>query len=257
MPRRKNEGEIVIVPVRSVASPGRARAEAWQTRAMGEGEAASWDAEYAAGRYEDEPPVGFVDDIVAAAESLPPRARGLYVGCGNGRNYLPLCAAGLHLTGLDISRVALETLARRAPEYADRLVHGSLEDLPQDDVFDLVIGIQVFQHGDRETAHGLLRAALRRVAPGGLFCLRVNAVGTDVHPEHTVTEQAGDGGFTVRYLAGSKEGLRIHFYGEAELAALLPSESFAAVLPPRIHRTRRRIPDQGQWSQWEAIHRRR
>lgn len=28
----------------------------------------AWDAEYAAGRYVDDPPVGFVEDIVAAAK---------------------------------------------------------------------------------------------------------------------------------------------------------------------------------------------
>ena len=46
---------------------------------------ASWDAEYRRGRYSDEPPVGFADDIVAAARGHGV-SRGLYVGCGNGRN---------------------------------------------------------------------------------------------------------------------------------------------------------------------------
>ena len=35
---------------------------------------------------------------------------GLYVGCGNGRNLLPLLDAGLDLTGLDISRQAIAQL---------------------------------------------------------------------------------------------------------------------------------------------------
>jgi hypothetical protein len=51
----------------------------------------------------------------------------------------------------------------------------------------VVIGIQVFQHGDRAAAHEHLRAAQRRVTPGGLFCLRVNATATDIWPAHEVT----------------------------------------------------------------------
>src|SRR5882724_11713625 len=43
----------------------------------------AWDAEYAAGRYSGEPPVGFVDDILAAAKDAGV-AEGLYIGCGNG-----------------------------------------------------------------------------------------------------------------------------------------------------------------------------
>ncbi|MEU6388005.1 class I SAM-dependent methyltransferase [Streptomyces sp. NPDC046939] len=206
-------------------------------------ESASWDAEYRSGRYEDDPPVGFVQDIVAAARTLRPDAQGLYVGCGNGRNYLPLRAAGLHLIGLDISDVALAALARRSPEDAGHLVHGTVDDLPADRLFDMVVGIQVFQHGDRATAHAHLRAALRRVRVGGLFCLRVNAVGTDVHPAHRITERAPDGGFTVEYLEGAKRGLRIHFFSRPELTELLPPTDFAPLLPPRIHRTHRRPLD--------------
>lgn len=43
----------------------------------------AWDAEYASGRYEGEPPVGLVDDIVAAAKNAG-TGSGLYIGCGNG-----------------------------------------------------------------------------------------------------------------------------------------------------------------------------
>ncbi|MDR3083627.1 MAG: class I SAM-dependent methyltransferase [Streptomyces sp.] len=219
-------------------------------------ERASWDAEYQSGRYEDEPPVGFVDDIVREAQALPHGAQGLYVGCGNGRNYLPLRAAGLALKGLDISDVALTALARRAPAYAADLVHGSVEDLPEGESFDLVIGIQVFQHGNRATAHALLQAALERVRTGGLFCVRVNAVGTDVHPAHLVTEEEPHGGFTVQYLEGSKQGLDIHFFSLPELNMLLPPDQFVPVLEPRTHQTHRSDSSLGQWSQWEAIYRR-
>ena len=222
---------------------------------MGTGEAAaSWDAQYAAGRYRGAPPVPFTRDIIAAAGERG-LTRGLYVGCGNGRNLLPLLAAGLDLTGLDVSAVANSQLLRRRPDLAARLVTGDLGALPPDQRFDLVIGIQVFQHGTRAEAHRHLAAAAARVAPGGLLCVRVNAAGTDLEHRHERFEQQPDGSFTARYLAGPKAGLNIHFFAAAELAGLT-SREFTPVLPPRLDRTRRVPPAAGQWSQWEAIWRR-
>jgi SAM-dependent methyltransferase len=77
------------------------------------------DAEYAAGRYAGEPPVAFVHDIVAAARDAGADG-GLYIGCGNGRNYIPLAEAGLDLTGLDISGTAIAQLAVRLPARRHR-----------------------------------------------------------------------------------------------------------------------------------------
>jgi SAM-dependent methyltransferase len=213
--------------------------------------AAAWDAEYAAGRYATDQPVAFISDILAAACQAGV-SRGLYVGCGNGRNYLPLVAGGLDLTGLDISAAAITQLAGRAPGRRDRLVHGDLGDLPAAAAYPLVIGIQVFQHGDRAAAHQHIRAAQDRLAPGGLFCLRVNATATDVWPRHEVTEQHPDGGFTVRYLTGPKQDLLIHFFTAAELSGLFAG-AFTPVLPPRLDHIRRVPAGPGQWSQWEGI----
>ncbi len=209
----------------------------------------SWDEEYRRGRYGDgEPPVLFTEDILAAAGARDLR-RGLYVGCGNGRNFLPLSRAGLILTGLDVSGVALAQLAARAPEYAGRLVHGDLGAIAGR--FELVIGIQVFQHGDRATAHAAIETAQRLLEPGGLFCIRVNAVGSDLWPAHEYIEEAPDGGFTIRYLGGSKQGLLVHYFSELELGDLF--REFETILAPRIHRNWREPPGPGQWSQWEAI----
>jgi SAM-dependent methyltransferase len=215
----------------------------------------SWDAEYRAGRYLGEEPVAFVGDILTACRrvALPPE-RGLYIGCGNGRNYLPLVAGGLDLVGLDVSQVALDQLAERAPGRAGQLVHGDLDALPADAAFSIVIGIQVFQHGREREAHAHIGAALRRLVPGGLFCVRVNAVGTDVAHEHRVVERNRDGGFTVEYLSGPKTGLAIHFFAEAELERLL--STLEPLLPLRVQATQRQPPALGRWLQWEGIWRR-
>ena len=106
--------------------------------------AASWDAQYASGRYRHEPPVGFTRDIISAARSENLR-RGLYIGCGNGRNLVPLSNAGLDLISLDISSRAIAQLRERMPGTA-RLVVGGIDALLPSAEFDLVIGIQVFQN---------------------------------------------------------------------------------------------------------------
>jgi hypothetical protein len=217
--------------------------------------AASWDREYAEGRYSSEPPLAFTEDILAAARALGLN-HGIYIGCGNGRNYLPLVAGGLDLLGIDISSVAIQQLRQRCPERADRLICGQLESLPAGEVYGLVLGIQVFQHGDRSSAHRLIRAAQARVAIGGLMAVRVNAVRTDVTLEHSLIEASADGGFTVQYQQGPKQGLAIHFYADQELEALFQGD-FEPILGPRLVATQRTPPDTGQWSQWEGIWHRR
>lgn len=241
----------------TVPEAGDARAPRAGLSAMADADpvAASWDAAYAAGRYEREQPLPFVREILAcAARSELPAGRGLYVGCGNGRNFLPLRAGGLDLVGLDVSSIALAQLAARAPEAAPALVHGDLSALPPQDAFALVIGIQVFQHGGEAEAHAHLAAAAARVLPGGLLCVRVNSAATEVHRRHRVTERNADGGFTVEYEEGPKAGLAVHFFARAELARLLGD--FDPVLPTHAQATRRTPPATGRWVQWEGIWRR-
>jgi SAM-dependent methyltransferase len=216
--------------------------------------AKGWDREYESGRYQGEGPVAFVDDIVAHAKRAQ-LSSGLYIGCGNGRNYLPLIRSGLDLQGLDISCVAIRQLESIVPELRYRLVVGDISSLPPTSQYQLVVAIQVFQHGRRADTHAHIRAAQDLVAPGGLIAVRVNAAGTDVVLAHDVSEKDPVGGFTVRYLEGAKQGLDIHFFSETELARLF-DVTFVPVLALRLDVTRREPPATGQWSQWEGIWRR-
>ncbi|MCU7722482.1 class I SAM-dependent methyltransferase [Actinoplanes sp. KI2] len=215
--------------------------------------AEAWNEEYRRGRYVGEPPVAFVTDILTAARTAGITA-GLYLGCGNGRNLLPLVDAGLDLLGLDISGEAIRQLTHARPDRAGRLVHGDLTALPAGQRWPLIVAIQVFQHGDRHTAQHHIRAAQARVQPGGLLCVRVNAAATDIRPEHELVERDPDGSLSVRYTAGPKNGLTIHFFSEPELAALF--EDWTPLLGLRAHHTPRTSPGAGRWTQWEAIWRR-
>ena len=110
--------------------------------------AARWDAEYRGGRYAEEPPVAFVDRILSMLEGSALRSSaGLYVGCGNGRNYLPLADAGLRLYGLDLSAESLRQLAARNPALSERLICADFRTWHSPCRFGYVIAIQAFQHG--------------------------------------------------------------------------------------------------------------
>lgn len=214
---------------------------------------AAWEAEYRAGRYLGDPPDPFVDEILEAARSRGFLGRpALEIGCGNGRNYRALVAGGLDVVGLDVSPTALAQLAERSPERRGRLILGDVEALPDGETFPVVVGLQVFQHGDRRTCHAHLSKAQRRVDPHGLFALRVNAVGTELEHAHEVLEGDPSSGFTVRYAAGPKAGLAIRFFGRDELAARFAG-SFREVRPLRAASSERVPPGRGRWVQWEAI----
>jgi SAM-dependent methyltransferase len=214
--------------------------------------AASWDAEYRAGRYAAGRPVAFVSDILACVADIGlPEGRGIYIGCGNGRNFVPLVEGGLDLIGLDVSSAALEQLAERLPSRASDLRRGDLGTLEPEAMFSIVVGIQVFQHGRQAEAHAHISQAARRVLPGGLICIRVNAADTDVAHRNRVVERNDDGGFTVVYEEGPKAGLAIHFFAEPELSHLL--SEFAPVLPLRAVATPRHDATGSRWVQWEGI----
>ena len=183
---------------------------------------------------------------------------GLYVGCGNGRNYLPLVDAGLDVFGLDVSPEAIKRLRARRPMLADQrlICDDFLGYRPSVTHFDYVIAIQVFQHGSDADAAAYVAKVAALLRPRGFFFLRVNSVGTQIYHAHTVIERNAFGGITIRYDDGPKRALPIHFYSDVELRErLMPA--FAPVSEPREDVTVREAPKTGSWAQWETVWTRR
>lgn len=116
---------------------------------MSDNTAERWDAVYAA---DDDPPPwairGPQPEVVSLVERGLLRGRLLDSGCGTGEHSLLAAQLGASVTGVDISRNAIETARRKA---ADRLldvefaIANMLEPLPFDDgTFDTVLDSGVF-----------------------------------------------------------------------------------------------------------------
>ena len=213
-----------------------------------------WDAEYRAGRYEGEPPVPFVSTIIDTLRGRGlANGRGLYVGCGNGRNYIPLAAALPGLRGIDVSGTGLQQLLARSPECAGRVSREDFLAVSPDASHDYIISIQAFQHGDGQTAHKYLEQTAAVLRHGGLLFLRVNSAGTDIYHRHRVTERNTLGGFTIRYEDGPKAGLPVHFFTDRELEYRLHLAGFDVLGDPDEASEAREQPEDGAWRQWELV----
>ncbi|ETW97703.1 MAG: hypothetical protein ETSY1_21595 [Candidatus Entotheonella factor] len=212
-----------------------------------------WNAEYRHGRYADEPPVPFVKTILAVLAQYPScrQGTGLYIGCGNGRNYLPLAGAGLDLIGLDLSAESLQQLAARHPASAEQLVCSDLRDYAPETLFSYLVAIQVFQHGTEADINTYFAKAASLLRPGGLFFLRVNAASTQIYHDHRMIERNAFGGLTICYESGPKQDLPIHFYSRNELTRLT-AKSFTPVIALQEDITLRTAPKTGFWAQWEG-----
>lgn len=216
--------------------------------------ARAWDAEYASGKYEDEPPIPFTRAIL---DTLRERglsgAPGLYVGCGNGRNYIPLAAALPGLRGIDVSGTGLQQLLAKSPGCAGRVSREDFLAVSPDAPLDYIISIQAFQHGDGQTARRYLEQAAALLRPDGLLFLRVNSARTDIYRRHQTTERNTLGGLTIRYDDGPKTGLPIHFFTDRELEYRLHLAGFDVLGDPDEASEERRPPETGVWRQWELV----
>lgn len=94
--------------------------------------------------------------------------RVLDIGCGAGRNAVPLAADGFDVIGVDLSRPMLEAAARRDSGGRLKVIEGAMDDLPiRDRSIDIIVahGIWNLARSDGEFRTAVAEAA-RVAAPG-------------------------------------------------------------------------------------------
>lgn len=134
-----------------------------------------WEAAYRADARPFGPPS---PEILELLDRLPRHARVLDMGCGDGRNAIPLARAGHRVTAVDRSRWALTALRRaavregRAPSDADEplgmeIVEADLATMCPLDDYHLVIAhgvLHLLAPADRDA---LIQRMKRHTLPGG------------------------------------------------------------------------------------------
>jgi SAM-dependent methyltransferase len=99
--------------------------------------------------------------------------RVLDAGCGVGRHLLPLLQAGFKVAGADCDPQVLKLLRARlaraaAPAVSVPLVQADLNRLPfASGAFDLVVSVNVINHGDAATFRDYCRELVRVLKAGG------------------------------------------------------------------------------------------
>lgn len=213
-----------------------------------------WDNRYRhENPYEGKPPVPFVNAIIQELGEDGRDKIGLYVGCGNGRNYVPLLEAGLRLHGVDSSEVGITQLIERCPAAQGKVFVGDFERQASARVFDYIVAIQVFQHGDEHRIKKYFANASDALKPEGRLFMWLNSASTK--PGHTSHEVDRNelGGFTIAYDSGPKTGVNTHFYTLEELYDIATKFNFEVIRTPVEVIQQRVTPEPGDFLQWETI----
>jgi cyclopropane fatty-acyl-phospholipid synthase-like methyltransferase len=123
-------------------------------------------------RVEGDPWARFLDELAAR---LPPGARVLDLGCGNGAKTARL-ATRFEAVGVDLSEQQLSFARASVPEAT--FVHGDLAELDfSPGSFRAVTALYSLVHVPRKDHRGLFERILRWLEPGGLFLASLSHVG--------------------------------------------------------------------------------
>jgi len=113
---------------------------------------------------------------VTHVPALPATGRILELGCGNAKTIAAVGGDHRRITGIDISRHALDLARAVAPGAA--FCQADARRLPfRDGAFSAVIAYHITGHLPAEGRAGLAAEALRVLAPGGTLCIREFATG--------------------------------------------------------------------------------
>jgi SAM-dependent methyltransferase len=216
--------------------------------------AEGWNRAHREGWGEGLAPAAFLETILTGLNRQDIEGRGLYVGCGDGRNYLELLRQrpGLNLEGVDISDVGIGKLREKAPETEPLTRVEDFTRASYINTFDYLIAIQSFQNGDRDTTARFFAGTRRALKSGGKLFLAVNSVSTDIIEDYDFIEGSRSSGIVVRFKSGNKEGQYLHYYSKKELGSIAARNSFKVILGP-VERSYIREDGRGRWVQWETV----
>ncbi|MCX6770107.1 MAG: class I SAM-dependent methyltransferase [Candidatus Micrarchaeota archaeon] len=135
--------------------------------------------------YDDSCPVEFMGDTsFYLREAKKARGKVLEVGCGTGRVYLPLLAAGIDVYGIDISRGMLKVLEKKAASagLSPKSKLADMRNFKMSQRFALIIvPFRAFLHNlTFQDQISSLKCFRRHLAPGGKLILNF------FYPSHNV-----------------------------------------------------------------------
>lgn len=192
--------------------------------------AASWDRRFESGWFEGKPSTSLMAFVARRRDQIGTRV--LDLGCGRGRNLVPLVQQGLEVVGLDLSARGL-SIARQRLSRANlsaELVQGGTSSLPFGcDRFDFVFSIGVIHYN---RWNGILEsfAEVKRVLrPRGLFFFTGRSIHDTTHPRQPIE----DHGLTAVDLEGSNRGVVRHYFTAEELIELAGEQDLEIVNGPR------------------------
>ncbi|MBU1149288.1 methyltransferase domain-containing protein, partial [Patescibacteria group bacterium] len=207
---------------------------------------AHWEHRHEAGYQREVNPL-FADFLEKHKKEIGPEV--LDVGCGAGRNLLPMAREGYKVTGLDIVSGALKETARKLEleGLKAELAQGNTHDLPfTEGQFDTVVSHQVFQFNDWAGAEKCMAEAARVLKPGGLFFLRVRSEARGLPEECEILE---DRGITFKMKKGG-DTLTYHHYSLEEIEELADKNDLEIIEDPIDARKTKEdgTPEPGQWN---------
>lgn len=145
------------------------------------------------------------------------------MGCGCGRNLLPMAAQGFEVIGVDHSSVALEAAKNNLQEK--QLAH-QVQFIHQDwTLFQqpspAVVAWHVLGHGDLAQVEGNLRQMIRLVEEGGLCLFNIPSIKTVLAWDRQCDSVQA---YSFIYEEGDEAGIRHSFFSYDKIVSILQDE---------------------------------
>ena len=175
----------------------------------------------------------------------------LELGCGAGANIPLFVHLGLDYHAVEGSGTIVETLRKRYPQLASKIVAGDFtRDQPHGDGFGLVVDRASLTHNDTDSIRRGLALAHRSLVPGGLF-IGVDWFSTR-HSDYSGGLEDADPYTRSGYRGGQFTGVgRVHFSDEAHLRDLFAGWTLVLLEESQVRRVE---PADGHiFSSWKIV----